>query len=253
MYHFFVSKDQIGQEDIVIRGGDVNHIRNVLRMKPGDEVFVSDGEGAGYECRLTELTGEAVTARILAGSGDTSELAARLHLFQGLPKGDKMELIIQKAVELGAYEVIPVKTRRTVVKLDKKKEAARVARWNAIAESAAKQSGRGVIPKVTGVMTFGEALDYGRDFQVKLIPFEHARGMEGAKREFERIRPGMDAGIFIGPEGGFEDEEIALAESQGVKPVSLGKRILRTETAGLMALSVAGYLLEAGLSPEEFT
>ncbi len=253
MYHFFVSKDQIGQEDIVIRGGDVNHIRNVLRMKPGQRVFVSDGEKTGYECQITELTGEAVTARILSESADTAELPARLHLFQGLPKSDKMELIIQKAVELGVYEVIPVKTRRTVVKLDEKKEAARVARWNAIAESAAKQSGRRVIPKVTGVMTFREALDYSDDFQVKLIPFEHARGMEGAKREFERIRPGMDAGIFIGPEGGFEDEEIALAESLGVKPVSLGRRILRTETAGLMALSVAGYLLEAGLSPEEFT
>lgn len=246
MYHFFVSKEQIGREEITIRGGDVNHIRNVLRMKPGEKVYVSDGERTGYECRIAELTGETVTVRILSEREDTGELPARLHLFQGLPKGDKMELIIQKAVELGVCEVIPVVTRRTVVKLDKKKEAARVIRWNTIAESAAKQSGRGVIPRVAGVMTFREALAYGNDFQVKLIPFEHAVGMEDTRRGLESIRPGMDAGIFIGPEGGFEDEEIALAESMGVKPISLGNRILRTETAGLMVLSVAGYLLESG-------
>ncbi len=245
MYHFFVEKDQIGQEEITIRGSDVNHIRNVLRMKPGERVFVSDGEKKGYECRITALTGETVTARILSESEDTRELPAHIHLFQGLPKGDKMELIIQKAVELGACEVIPVSTRRTVVKLDKKKEEARVARWNTIAESAAKQSGRGVIPRVWGVMTFEEALVYGNDFQVKVIPFERAAGMETAKKELESIRPGMDVGIFIGPEGGFEDEEIALAQSHGVTPISLGKRVLRTETAGLMVLSVAGYLLES--------
>lgn len=253
MHRFFIQHSQIQGSRLYVEGPDVNHIKNVLRMKRGDQVMVSDGEGMQYLCALESFTDGLVWFEIVDTWKENRELSSKLYLFQGLPKSDKMELIIQKAVELGVYEVIPVKTRRTVVKLDEKKEAARVARWNAIAESAAKQSGRRVIPKVTGVMTFREALDYSDDFQVKLIPFEHARGMEGAKREFERIRPGMDAGIFIGPEGGFEDEEIALAESLGVKPVSLGRRILRTETAGLMALSVAGYLLEAGLSPEEFT
>ena len=148
-------------------------------------------------------------------------------------------------MELGAFEITPVVTRRTVVKLDKNKEAAKLARWNAIAESAAKQSGRSLIPQVTRVMSFEEALGYGKDFQVRLIPYEHAEGMAETKRQLESIGPGMDVGIYIGPEGGFEDREIEVAKGQGVEPVSLGKRILRTETAGLMVLSVAGYLLES--------
>lgn len=244
MYHFFVSKEQIGPGEINITGGDVNHVRNVLRMKAGEKIFVSDGEKKGYCCEIEEMTGEQVTARILSEEDGDRELPARLYLFQGLPKSDKMELIIQKAVELGVYQVIPVATRRTIVKLDNKKEEARIKRWNKIAESAAKQSGRGLIPEVTGVMTFEKALALAEHCQVKIIPFEHAEGMEAAKRELERLGPGMDGAIFIGPEGGFEDEEVAQAERAGVKPVSLGRRILRTETAGLMVLSVAGYLLE---------
>lgn len=244
MYHFFVSKDQVGPETVTVRGGDVNHIRNVLRMKPGERIFVNDGD-RGYECQVAEIGSEAVEARILSRTEATRELPARLHLFQGLPKSGKLELIIQKAVELGAFEITPVVTRRTVVKLDKNKEAAKLARWNAIAESAAKQSGRSLIPQVTRVMSFEEALGYGKDFQVRLIPYEHAEGMAETKRQLESIGPGMDVGIYIGPEGGFEDREIEVAKGQGVEPVSLGKRILRTETAGLMVLSVAGYLLES--------
>ncbi len=155
-----------------------------------------------------------------------------------------MELVIQKAVELGVSEVIPVITRRTIVKLDKKKVEAKTARWNAVAESAAKQSGRGVIPVVRGVLSFKEALAYAGPFPVKIIAYERAEGMKTLREQLGRIRPGMDAGIFIGPEGGFEEEEISGAESAGAVPVSLGRRILRTETAGLMVLSVAGYLLE---------
>lgn len=245
MYHFFVSKDQVGPEMVTIRGGDVNHIRNVLRMKPGERILINNGERAVYQCQITHLGPETVEARILSETEDRNELPARIHLFQGLPKSDKLELIIQKAVELGAWEIIPVRTRRTVVKLDKKKEATKLARWNAIAESGAKQSGRGVIPKVTQVMSFEEALAYGKDFQIRIIPFEHAEGMAETKRQLESIGPGMDVGIYIGPEGGFEDSEVEAAKGQGVSPVSLGKRILRTETAGLMVLSVAGYLLES--------
>lgn len=245
MYHFFVSKEQIGSREIIITGGDVNHIRNVLRMKPGEKVYISDGEKKGYCCELDQVAGDHVTARILSEEDNDRELPARLYLFQGLPKSDKMELIIQKAVELGVYQVIPVMTRRTIVKLDGKKEEARVKRWNGIAESAAKQSGRGLIPEVTPVVPFEKALAMAQDFQVKIIPFEHAEGMTDTKRELESIGSGMDVGIFIGPEGGFEDGEIALAEAAAVKPVSLGKRILRTETAGLMILSVIGYLLES--------
>ena len=244
MYHFFVTEDQIGEETVVIRGSDVNHIRNVLRMRQGEPLFISGGEGTGYECEICHIGTDQVMARILSRSDRTGELPARLHLFQGLPKGDKMELVIQKAVELGVSEVIPVITRRTIVKLDKKKEEAKTARWNAVAESAAKQSGRGVIPVVRGVLSFKEALAYAGPFPVKIIAYERAEGMKTLREQLGRIRPGMDAGIFIGPEGGFEEDEISGAESAGAVPVSLGRRILRTETAGLMVLSVAGYLLE---------
>lgn len=246
MYRFFADKSQIQGDRIVITGGDVNHIRNVLRMKTGEQIVVSDGEERDYRCSIREMDSEQVVADILREEASGGELPARIYLFQGLPKSDKMELIIQKAVELGVYQVIPVATRRAVVKLDKKKEETKVRRWNSIAKSAAKQSGRSMIPRVTEVMTFQEALAYAGEFQVKVIPFEHARGMEETRRQLEGIRPGMDAGVFIGPEGGFEDEEIAAAEAAGVKAVSLGRRILRTETAGLMVLSVIGYLLECG-------
>ena len=125
MYHFFVTEDQIGEETVVIRGSDVNHIRNVLRMRQGEPLFISGGEGTGYECEICHIGTDQVMARILSRSDRTGELPARLHLFQGLPKGDKMELVIQKAVELGVSEVVPVITRRTIVKLDKKKEEAK--------------------------------------------------------------------------------------------------------------------------------
>jgi len=244
VYHFFVEQEQIGQKEIVITGEDVNHIRNVLRMKPGEEVLISNGQGINYCCEVTEIAKEKVIAQILSENEEQRELPAKLYLFQGLPKGEKMELIIQKAVELGVYQIIPVSTRRSVVKLEGKKEEAKIRRWNSIAESAAKQSGRGIIPKVTGVMSLKEAFSYAKEFDRRIIPFEHAKGMFKTKRELEQIKPKMEVGIFIGPEGGFEDEEITLAQEAGVAPISLGKRILRTETAGLMVLSVTGYLLE---------
>ena len=186
-----------------------------------------------------------MTAEIVTVTEGGTELPAKFYLFQGLPKSDKMEFLIQKAVELGVYQVIPVETRRTVVKLDAKKVEAKVRRWNAVSESAAKQSKRLIIPEVTGVMTFQEALNYAGGFDKNIIPFEHAEGMADTKAYFAGIRPGMSCGIFIGPEGGFEDEEISRASEAGVKPVTLGKRILRTETAGLAVLSVLMFQMES--------
>lgn len=244
MYHFFVNQEQIGQDTVTVTGPDVNHIKNVLRMKPGEEVLISNGVDNDYVCKLQTITAEAVTAEIVSITEGGTELPVKFFLFQGLPKSDKMELIIQKAVELGIYQVIPVETRRTVVKLDAKKEDAKVRRWNAVSESAAKQSKRQIIPEVTGVMTFREALKYAEGFDKNMIPFEHAEGMADTKAYFAGIRPGMSCGIFIGPEGGFEDEEISQASAAGVKPVTLGKRILRTETAGLAVLSVLMFQLE---------
>lgn len=244
MYHFFVTPDQIRDGYAVITGQDVNHIRNVLRMKIGEQVGIRDGISKNYICELEKIGSEEIQAKILSEDSDLSELPARIYLFQGLPKSDKMEFIIQKAVELGVYQIIPVATRRAVVKLDKKKEESKVKRWNAIAESAAKQSGRMIIPEVTGVLSLKEAYTYAADFDVNLIPYELAEGMEETRAILKTIRPGMQIGIFIGPEGGFDTEEIEQAVGAGIHPVTLGRRILRTETAGMTALSILMFQLE---------
>lgn len=245
MYHFFVAPEQIGEKEIRIEGSDVNHIKNVLRMKPGEEVRLCTGRDENdYYCELVEITDEYVCAKILRIEDNSMELPSRLYLFQGLPKSDKMELIIQKAVELGVYKVIPVATKRAVVKLDAKKEAAKIKRWNAISESAAKQSKRMIIPEVTGVMSFKEAITYARQLNVKLIPYELADDMEKTRVMLKKIQPGQSIGIFIGPEGGFEEAEIELALENEVQPVTLGKRILRTETAGMALLAVLMLQLE---------
>lgn len=245
MYHFFVRPEQIGTDSIQVTGSDVNHIKNVLRMKVGEQVLISNSIDRDYHCRIAEITQDQVVAEILSVKEEGTELPAKLYLFQGLPKNDKMELIIQKAVELGVYQIIPVATRRAVVKLDGKKEEAKVKRWNMIAESAAKQSKRIIIPEVTRVMTLKEAMNYAGAFDVNLIPFEHAEGMAGTRRELERVKSGMQVGIFIGPEGGFDDSEIELAAGRDIRPVTLGKRILRTETAGFTILSVLMFQLES--------
>lgn len=227
-----------------MEGTDVNHIKNVLRMKRGDQVMVSDGEGMQYLCALESFTDGLVWFEIVDTWKENRELSSKLYLFQGLPKSDKMELIIQKATELGVYEVVPVVTGRTVVRLDEKKAQKKTARWNAIAESAAKQSGRSRIPRVREAMTFSEALASAGELDVLLIPYEKAEGMEATRQVIEGIRPGQSVGIFIGPEGGFEEAEVEQAVALGAAPVTLGRRILRTETAGFVMLSMLLYHLE---------
>lgn len=249
MHHFFVNPEQVEDGLIRITGSDVNHIKNVLRIRQGEEMLVSDGTGRDYLCQAEEIAGQEVTVRILEIEEEGRELPSRIWLFQGLPKSDKMEFIIQKAVELGAAGIVPVSTRNTVVKLDQKKEETKVKRWQAIAESAAKQSKRSLVPGVSGIMTLKEAFDYveSQGFSVRLIPYEHEAGMDGTKTELDAAGPGQDIAVFIGPEGGFDEREIELALSKGVRPISLGRRILRTETAGLALLSVLMMRLEGAL------
>lgn len=246
MQRFFVEPYQIEEEmhRIHITGSDVNHIRNVLRMKAGEELWISDGRQKEYHCSIESLEEQEVLLHILYAQEPDYELPSRLYLFQGLPKADKMELIIQKAVELGAFEIIPVETKRCVVKLDAKKAEKKVSRWQQIAESAAKQSKRMLIPKVKGVLSFQEALSYAKDLDITLIPYELAKGMGETKEILRSIVPGRSIGIFIGPEGGFEEHEVEAAVAAGAKPVTLGRRILRTETAGLAMLSVLMFQLE---------
>ena len=235
MQRFFVEPYQIEEEEhrIHINGTDVNHIKNVLRMKCGEDVWISDGGNKEYHCQIEELGEDEVLLHILYAQEPEYELSNKIYLFQGLPKADKMELIIQKAVELGAYSVIPVETKRCVVKLDAKKASKKVARWQQIAESAAKQSKRMLIPEIHEVMTYKQALEFAKQLDVKLIPYE-----------LSQIKPGQSIGIFIGPEGGFEEEEVAKALEAGAHAITLGRRILRTETAGLAILSVLMFQLE---------
>lgn len=244
MQHFFVSPEQVKKEKIYVEGSDVNHMKNVLRMKIGEELTVNDGEGCQYLCAVEAYEGDMAVLRILEKKQDESELASKIYLFQGLPKQDKMELIVQKAVELGAYQVIPVETKRAVVKLDAKKAKKKVERWQQIAVSAAKQAGRGIIPAVGEVCSYAQALKMAGELDVILIPYELAEGMKETKKIISDIKPGQSVGIFIGPEGGFEEEEVERAVETGAKPVTLGKRILRTETAGLTILSVLMFHLE---------
>lgn len=244
MQHFFVIPDQVQEDKIYIEGSDVNHIKNVLRMRVSEEVTINDGNNQSYLCKIRTFEDEQVVLDIIESKTTDSELPSKIYLFQGLPKQDKMELIVQKAVELGAYQVIPVATKRAVVKLDEKKAAKKVTRWQQIAESAAKQAGRGYIPEVHEVMNYREALEYAKSLDVVLIPYELAEGMRETKEILASIKKGDSIGVFIGPEGGFEREEVEKAIEMGAKVITLGKRILRTETAGLTTLSVLMFQIE---------
>ena len=244
MHHFFVTPDQVDEQNIYIKGSDVNHMRNVLRMKTGGQVEVSDGNNLKYLCKIVDYETDRAVLKILERRKADTELLSKLYLFQGLPKSDKMELIVQKAVELGAYEIVPVATKRCVVKLDAKKAEKKVERWNSIAESAAKQAGRSIIPEVSEVMSYQAALRMVKELDVVLIPYELAEGMEETKAVIKAMKSGQSVGIFIGPEGGFEQEEVEEAVMQGAKPVTLGRRILRTETAGMAMLSILMFELE---------
>lgn len=244
MYHFFTEPSQIQEKVICIEGGDVNHIKNVLRMKSGEQVEVGDGQGLEYLCEIDRFEEKCVILNILSVISKESELPSKIFLFQGLPKSDKMELIIQKAVELGVYQIIPTATKRAVVKLDEKKASKKVERWNTISLSAAKQCGRSVIPEVTQVLSFEKALEFASKLDVVLIPYELAEGMAETKRIIGSLKSGQNVGVFIGPEGGFEEAEIAKSMEAGAAPITLGTRILRTETAGITVLSILMYQLE---------
>lgn len=246
MQRFFVKTEQLNEDVIVIRGDDYNHIRNVLRMKPGEEILVCDESDKEYLCQITSypMDEEVVELKITDIFGNARELPAKITLFQGYPKGDKMEMIVQKAVELGVYEIVPVMMKRSIVKLDNKKAEKKVERLNGIALSAAKQSKRGIIPEVKPVMTMQDAVTYAGQMEYVLLPYEQAEGMEDSRQLLQNAKGKESIAVFIGPEGGFEPSEVAMIEAVGGKTLSLGHRILRTETAGMTILSLLMFLLE---------
>lgn len=254
MYRFFVAPEQVMENQILITGEDVNHMKNVLRMKPGEQVRISDGQEMEYFCHVVSLSDQEVCVEIDRKEAFSTELPVEIILYQGLPKGDKMELIIQKAVELGVSKIVPVAMKRCVMKLDEKKAGNKVKRWNAIAESAAKQSKRSVIPEVAMPLTWKQMIQESEGMEWKLLPYECADGMASIRRilnqlaevakEWQVGEEKQTVAILIGPEGGFDEGEVAQAEECGWNCVSLGSRILRTETAGMCILSMMTYVLE---------
>ena len=250
MYHFFVDKENISDKNILITGDDYNHAVNVLRLKPGERVMISDPDGTDYMCTVDKVTdendsdGKALKLMIEEICEENHELPARVVLFQCLPKSDKMELIIQKAAELGVTDIVPVASKNCVVKLDDKKADAKVKRWQAIAESAAKQSKRSVIPHIHKAVNFKEAVEMCEELNVRLIPYEDEKGIIATCEAIVSFIPGNSIGVFIGPEGGFDPLEVSMAKRHGIIPISLGKRILRTETAAIAILSLIMIRLE---------
>ncbi len=237
MYNFFVSSNQKQNDRYFITDGDFNHIKNVLRMAVGDTFLVSDN-GVSSLCEIESFEGNTVIAKILEKNYYDTTLPIKIYLFQGLPKGDKMELIIQKCVELGVEGIIPVEMARCVVKLDEKKKKSKQQRWQSISESAAKQSKRNTIPEIYPVISYNQALEKAKELDVVLVPYESKNGMEDTKNALGQIKSGMSVGIFVGSEGGFEESEIEKALENGGNIISLGKRILRTETAAITATSM---------------
>ena len=245
MYDFFADSSAIGEIEIIIRGSDVNHMKNVLRLQEGGQVCIHDeSTGKEYRCEIAGYEKDVAHLHIMWVEEANRELPSKIYLFQGLPKGDKMEMIVQKAVELGVAEIVPVAMKRCVVKLDAKKAAKKVSRWNTIALSAAKQAKRGIIPEVREVRNFKDILEEVQDTEFMLVPYEEARGMQASKELISQAKGKKSIGIIIGPEGGFEKEEIKQLKAAGGQTMSLGKRILRTETAGMTVLSILMFTIE---------
>lgn len=242
MPKFFVLPEQVEEDKIILKGEDAKHIATVLRGKPEDIITVCDGNGMDYKCKLNSVNAKSVEALITERKYCDVEPKTTITLFQGLPKADKMELIIQKCIELGVDEIIPVMTERTVVKFGSdEKEKKKIERWQKIAESAAKQSGRGKITKIGQVCTLKQALEKASQKDGILLPYEEEK--ERTLKDFFSVFEGNSLALFIGPEGGFSKEEIEMASKKKAIIVTLGKRILRTETAGMSVLSVLYYEL----------
>ncbi len=237
MYNFFVGKDNKKDGKYFIVGADFNHIKNVLRMNVGEQFLVSC-DGISDLCELESIESDTIVAKIIEQNYQNTNLPIKIHLFQGLPKSDKLELIIQKAVELGVTSVTPVSMKRSIVKIDDKKKKSKRERWQAIAEAAAKQSKRTQIPEVCDVLSYKEFINRAKDLDLLLVPYECAEGMAATKDALSRIKAGMSVGIIIGPEGGFEQKEIDDALAVGGKVISLGSRILRTETAAITSIAM---------------
>lgn len=249
MPKFFINEKQIQENKIIIQGQDVNHIRKVLRAKIGEELEICNiSTNENYLCNITNIENEQIQCTINRKLEEKTESNIQVTIFQGLPKADKMEYIIQKSVELGGYEITPVEMKRCVVKLNEKDKLKKLSRWQKIAEVAAKQCGRDIIPKVNDVINVKNVYQIIQKYDIVLVAYENEKE-NTLKEQLRNIKNDKDMkvkiGIVIGPEGGIEEQEIKNLKENGAKIITLGKRILRTETVALNVLSVIMYELES--------
>ena len=235
MQQIFVNDKPIDNK-FIITGEDMHHLVRVVRLKKGEIIRVSTNDGNNFLCAVSDVTDRELIVDIKE-QVDSTELPNKIYLFQAVPKGDRMETIIEKCVELGVYEIIPVQMKNCIVKLDDKKKKSKLARYNTIASTAAKQSKRSIIPNVHDFMTFKEAYEYALALDVLLLPYESKNGMKDTFEALDTLEKGKSIGIFIGPEGGFDASEIQLVQDK-CKLISLGRRILRTDTAAICTLSM---------------
>lgn len=246
MPKFFVSSNQVDENHIKIAGTDVNHIKNVLRLQPGAEIEICNSETQeNYLCEILKLNEEKIECLIKDKIEKRAESDVKVTIFQGLPKSDKMELIIQKAVELGVYDITPVEMSRCVVKLNEKDKLKKIERWQKISEVAAKQSGRDIIPKINGIITLKQISELSNEYEAIILAYEKET-QNTIKQELQKIKKegSKKIGIIIGPEGGIDEKEVEMLKENGAKVVTLGKRILRTETVALNILSNINYEFE---------
>lgn len=242
MHRFFVNSEEIQDQIIVLRGENYKHIKTVLRLEVNNEITVCDGLGCDYLCRIYNIGSNLLTVEILQKYANAAEPNLKITLFQALPKLDKMDFVIEKAVELGVYCIVPITTERTIVKTNDEREQKKLKRWNTLSEAAAKQSGRGYIPSILNIHNFTNALSYASKLSKSVIAYEKEQSCT-LKHSLTNFS-GESLGLFIGSEGGFSEDELKKAKKIGVEPITLGKRILRTETAALATISMINYDLE---------
>ncbi len=242
MARFFVNPEQVKGKQIEIKGQDVKHIRDVLRLSLDDQITICDGQGIDYQVAIAQIDQDFIMANILNHKQARSETNVQITLFQSLIKGNRFEWVIQKAVEIGVYKIVPMTTAHCVVKIKQDKKAkTKLTRWNNIAQSAAKQSGRGIIPVVENPVSYMEAIQESRQMDFSCMAYE--KETSGSLKNYLQSFQGKSLGIFIGPEGGFSKEEVAMAQETQLRSITLGPRILRSETASIVLLSNMLYEL----------
>ena len=248
MPKFFLTTNYIKENTIIIQNEDVNHIKNVLRAKVDDTIDICDSETSkNYICKIEQIEEKNIYCHIINEIQTNVEPHIKVSVFQGLPKTDKMELVIQKSVELGVYDIIPVEMKRCVVKLNEKDKIKKMQRWQKISEGAAKQSGRDIIPTIHPVINIKTLCENIKEYDLVLVAYENEK-INTLKQELQKIKQNnaeTKIAIIIGPEGGIDDKEIEHFKENKAKIITLGNRILRTETVALNMLSVIMYELDS--------